>query len=218
MNVSSYMKSVSIVFGMLISVLASPALTLAVNPDAVCTMEYAPVCVAHQVQCIKAPCYPVYQTYSNSCMARAADSKVIHEGECTGAETGPIKGPKGDEPTPPMLGQPYTPPASCIGWYDGCNSCGRGENGQTFCTMRACLVQGVGYCTTYASGTAPTLGADTHATSSAEGSDTSSTTVATTSMGMSWWSSTWLQDFFAQFLRAFSQFNFWNLFSVGLNP
>lgn len=147
------MKSVSITFGLLASFLLAPAFALAADSLIACPMIYQPVCAAHQVQCIKAPCYLVYQTYGNSCMAGAADSKVIHEGECTGAETGPIKGPKADEPTPPVLGQPYTPPASCIAWYDGCNSCGRGANGEAFCTMRACLVQGVGYCTTYASTT-----------------------------------------------------------------
>jgi hypothetical protein len=35
----------------------------------ICTMEYAPVCAEAQIQCIKAPCYPIIQTFSNSCMA-----------------------------------------------------------------------------------------------------------------------------------------------------
>ncbi len=28
----------------------------------------------------------------------------------------------------------------CQNYYDGCNSCSRTENGQTICTLRACLV------------------------------------------------------------------------------
>jgi hypothetical protein len=34
-----------------------------------CTEEYAPVCGAVEVQCIKAPCNPVPKTYPNSCFA-----------------------------------------------------------------------------------------------------------------------------------------------------
>jgi len=37
----------------------------------------------------------------------------------------------------------------CQNYYDGCNSCSRTENGQTICTLRACLVNGPAYCTTY---------------------------------------------------------------------
>jgi len=46
----------------------------------VCTMEYAPVCAEVQVQCIKAPCYPVQQTFSNSCMAW--DNPVLYTWQC----------------------------------------------------------------------------------------------------------------------------------------
>lgn len=48
----------------------------------ICTMEYAPVCGVTQVQCIKAPCYPVSQTYGNKCGAEAANAKVAYEWEC----------------------------------------------------------------------------------------------------------------------------------------
>lgn len=47
-----------------------------------CTMEYAPVCASVQVQCIMAPCNPVEQTFSNSCMARAAGATIVSTGEC----------------------------------------------------------------------------------------------------------------------------------------
>lgn len=61
--------------------------------DAVaCTMEYAPVCATVQVQCIMAPCNPVEQTFSNSCMARAAGATVVSTGECA-----PLVGGDSDE-------------------------------------------------------------------------------------------------------------------------
>lgn len=48
----------------------------------ICTMEYAPVCGAKQVQCIKAPCFPVTQTYGNKCGAEADNAQVMYSGEC----------------------------------------------------------------------------------------------------------------------------------------
>ena len=47
-----------------------------------CTMEYAPVCGSVQVQCIMAPCNPVKQTFSNSCMARSAHATDITQWAC----------------------------------------------------------------------------------------------------------------------------------------
>lgn len=38
------------------------------NVDA-CAEIYAPVCATVQIQCIKAPCYPIKQTFGNSCEA-----------------------------------------------------------------------------------------------------------------------------------------------------
>ena len=49
-----------------------------------CTMEYAPVCALVQVQCIRAPCNPVEQTFGNKCMADAQDANILYEGECVG--------------------------------------------------------------------------------------------------------------------------------------
>lgn len=46
----------------------------------ICTMEYAPVCAEVQVQCIKAPCYPVPETFSNKCMAW--DNPILYSWEC----------------------------------------------------------------------------------------------------------------------------------------
>jgi hypothetical protein len=36
-----------------------------------CTMEYAPVCAKVEIQCIKEPCEPIEQTFSNRCMMNA---------------------------------------------------------------------------------------------------------------------------------------------------
>ncbi len=52
------------------------------NPT-MCTMQYDPVCAQIQVQCIKAPCPPIKQTYGNACMAGAAGAKIISKGECS---------------------------------------------------------------------------------------------------------------------------------------
>jgi hypothetical protein len=51
------------------------------NPP-ICTMEYKPVCGEVEVQCIKAPCLPIKQTFGNDCMAKAAKAKNITQGEC----------------------------------------------------------------------------------------------------------------------------------------
>jgi len=61
----------------------------------VCTMQYAPVCGEVEVQCIKAPCLPVKQTFGNSCMANAAEAKNITQGECTTDQ--PMPGSDRDE-------------------------------------------------------------------------------------------------------------------------
>lgn len=56
--------------------------TTSINTDEqkVCTMEYAPVCAQVQVQCIKAPCNPMLQTFSNTCMAW--ENKIVYKWEC----------------------------------------------------------------------------------------------------------------------------------------
>lgn len=52
-----------------------------------CTQEYDPVCAEIEVQCIKAPCYPVRETYGNICMAEAAGARLVYEGECRDTST-----------------------------------------------------------------------------------------------------------------------------------
>lgn len=58
------------------------AVAHASNDPVACTMEYAPVCGSVQVQCIRAPCDPVRQTFGNACVARAAGATNITPGEC----------------------------------------------------------------------------------------------------------------------------------------
>lgn len=50
----------------------------------ICTMIYAPVCAKVRVQCIKAPCEPVYETMASVCTA-CVNSLVesYTEGECS---------------------------------------------------------------------------------------------------------------------------------------
>ncbi|MDD2907181.1 MAG: hypothetical protein PHH98_00935 [Candidatus Gracilibacteria bacterium] len=50
------------------------------NDVRMCTLEYAPVCAEVQVQCIKAPCFPVNETFGNACMA--GDNKILYAGTC----------------------------------------------------------------------------------------------------------------------------------------
>lgn len=53
----------------------------------ICTMEYRPVCASVQVQCIKAPCDPVQQTFGNACMMNAnKNTTYLHDGECGSTE------------------------------------------------------------------------------------------------------------------------------------
>lgn len=119
---------------------ASPA---SARTDIACTMQYAPVCGAKQVQCVTAPCHPVYETYGNSCVLGASGAIYVHEGECTAADQGPLPAQK-----------PYVPPAQCTAWFDGCNRCGIDESGSAFCTQMACMgPTEPGYCTQY--GNAP---------------------------------------------------------------
>ncbi|MBU2566735.1 hypothetical protein KKG46_04210, partial [Patescibacteria group bacterium] len=59
------------------------------NAD-VCIEIYQPVCGQVQVECIKAPCDPIKQTFSNSCKA-CQNPRVLSytEGEC--AESADVK-------------------------------------------------------------------------------------------------------------------------------
>jgi len=53
------------------------------DPASMCTMEYAPVCASVAIQCIKAPCDPVEQTFWNRCQMNANTlATFLHEWEC----------------------------------------------------------------------------------------------------------------------------------------
>lgn len=49
-----------------------------------CPQVYQPVCAQKQVQCFRAPCPPVKQTFGNSCEANNAGYTVIYNGTCSG--------------------------------------------------------------------------------------------------------------------------------------
>lgn len=49
----------------------------------VCTKEYMPVCAEVQIQCIKAPCYPIKQTFWNKCeMESNSLANFLHDWIC----------------------------------------------------------------------------------------------------------------------------------------
>ncbi len=62
--------------------IAMTNVSFASSGDVMCTKEYKPVCGYVQVQCVRAPCYPVPQTFGNRCEAGAADATNITEGAC----------------------------------------------------------------------------------------------------------------------------------------
>lgn len=52
-----------------------------------CVEVYDPVCGQIEVQCIKAPCDPIWQTFSNECFANKAKAKNIKKGACEGLDS-----------------------------------------------------------------------------------------------------------------------------------
>lgn len=58
-----------------------------------CTMQYDPVCAAVQVECIRAPCPPIPETFGNSCMMEANPrATFLYKGECKAVQpTEPTK-------------------------------------------------------------------------------------------------------------------------------
>lgn len=111
-----------------------------------CTKEYAPVC-GQKTECpactnsnpaCMAPCSLVQKTYSNTCMQKADNATLLHNGVCSEEEYG---GGTGDT---------YTPPPGCTAWFDGCNNCSKGPGDAAMCTLRACIGEPApGYCITY---------------------------------------------------------------------
>lgn len=122
------MKNSFIFLALILYVLAGSSVVRAQAPT-MCTMQYQPVCGTEK---------GVYRTYGNSCVLGTSGATYQHEGECTSAElAGRQEGT-------------YTPPAHCTTWNDGCNSCGRSTDGQSYCTLMACMGEPrAGYCTSY---------------------------------------------------------------------
>ncbi len=50
--------------------------------DTVCTEEYNPVCGELDVQCFRAPCLPLRETYSNECNAKKSGARIVSRGAC----------------------------------------------------------------------------------------------------------------------------------------
>lgn len=92
--------------------------TFAKTNNTICTMEYAPVCAEVQVQCIKAPCPPIQQTFWNKCQMQANSlAKFLYTWEC--------KSSKLDL-------------TNCETYFDGCNNCFVSDWNATACTMMYC--------------------------------------------------------------------------------
>lgn len=60
------------------------------NSGTMCTADYTPVCGKVQVQCVTAPCDPVWETFSNACTAHNAWATEIMSWACvtTGTNSG----------------------------------------------------------------------------------------------------------------------------------
>jgi hypothetical protein len=74
------------------SILFKITIEVAKKSSGICTDEYAPVCGLVQVQCVRAPCPPLLQTFSNRCVAEAAGATEIKGGACGGRMMAPENG------------------------------------------------------------------------------------------------------------------------------
>lgn len=91
------------------------------NPPTMCTMEYAPVCAEVQVQCIKAPCPPIKQTFGNKCMMNANKlAKFLYNGECSDTKPATVD------------------LSTCSSYFDGCNTCTVKDGKLAWCTKKYC--------------------------------------------------------------------------------
>ncbi len=79
----------SIIFTSIIFLFSTISLVSASEAEQMaCTMEYAPVCAKVEVQCFRAPCYPVYKTFSNKCMMNSEKATEVHNDACSEFEEG----------------------------------------------------------------------------------------------------------------------------------
>lgn len=93
-----------------------------------CANTYEPVCaILPTPRClIEYSCkmqQPLPTTYSNDCVAKNAGAKILYKEKC-------------DED---MAVIKKEIPNNCISWFDGCNTCGRSnDGGPMMCTLMAC--------------------------------------------------------------------------------
>ena len=52
------------------------------NGNSVCTNEYRPICGEVRIQCIRAPCDPIQQTFPNKCLLEKSKAIFLYNGEC----------------------------------------------------------------------------------------------------------------------------------------
>lgn len=105
--------------------------TFAKTNNTICTMEYAPVCASVQVQCIKAPCPAIEQTFWNTCQMNANPlAKFLYEWECW-------------NPKPDL--------SNCESYFDWCNNCSVVDWKLSACTLMYCETPLEAKCTKYKS-------------------------------------------------------------------
>lgn len=76
-------KTLSIITTTALMAIGTYVFAIDQNNDIMCTAIYKPVCASVQVQCIKAPCNPVAQTFWNSCeMSKSWNATFLYEWEC----------------------------------------------------------------------------------------------------------------------------------------
>lgn len=76
------MRTLFLFLASLLGVFLSGLSVNATDNQRECTMQYAPVCGSVQVQCIRAPCNPIRQTFGNACVASVAWATDVTQGEC----------------------------------------------------------------------------------------------------------------------------------------
>ncbi len=105
--------------------------------DPVCALPPLPNCLLNNM--CKIP-QPGPTTYSNECVAKSDGSKILYKGECESK-----KDKLGEDNLKKEI------PDNCITWFDGCNTCGRADNGiMMMCTMMACMEYSKPYCIKFA--------------------------------------------------------------------
>ncbi len=77
---ASLLFMVSVFFLSILAIISTQA--YAANNIQICPADYSPVCATVPVQCIKAPCKPLTQTFANSCVAKVAGATTYSTWVC----------------------------------------------------------------------------------------------------------------------------------------